>query len=257
MILLISLALAVVPLPKPRPGFPAGNAWRDEGGPQGFRVDMDGDRTAFQTRLGLVQDLDGAFFAETTVRGQLAWRRLGFSGEVVATGGTSNVWSGAGIGNVRLAFDVRFGRRDTHGLGLVGTLPVGNWLRGENDWVGWWGTVPRATLPTTGLSLFYAVSSGEWVWRIDLGVERVLGFTLLGIGPFASTAVVWVHPVSDGWSLVAEAELYVWRDPLQLRVLARKALPRGWAVDVGTAIPVPAIVLDPTVQLVGQLQRAW
>lgn len=233
---------------------PPGEAWKGEPSPAGFRVDIDGDRTAVQSRLALVKDLDGAFFAEETLRSQLAWRRLGFSAELVATGGVSEVWSGAGLGNARVAFDIRFGRRDTHAIGLVGTLPVGGWTRGSSPDVAWWGTVPRATITTGGFSLFYAGSSGNWVWHIRFGVDP--NFSYAGRLDLAA-GVAWVQPIAPKWSIVSEAELFFWPDPLQLRVLARHEFDQHWTLDVGMAAPIPAIFRDPTIQVLTQFQHVW
>jgi hypothetical protein len=241
-------------LPAYRPRAP----WVAPAGAEGFRVRIPGDRTALSTRLALVQDLDGAFIVEDTLVGEWGWRRLGLAAELAWTGGLSDVWASSGLGNLVVDGGLRFGRRHQHVLGVSLTLPVGDWVDPDEQIVAWWGTVPRATVPGYALALSYAGHSARWTWRFRLGVEAFSGFGWGYLLPLdASAAIATVQPLGNGWSVVGEAELFVWPDPLQLRALARHPLGQHWELDAGLAAPVPAIVEDPSIQLLGRLQRRW
>jgi hypothetical protein len=246
------------PLPSVHPGSRRTGPWVQSPTVQGFRIGIDGDRSDVALRFALVKDFDGALYEEGTLRAQLAYKRLGLAVDLAGVAGQSELWSSGGLGNATLAFDLRFGRRSTHALGLLTTLPIGAAANGKGPEVAYWGTEPRTTIPMAGLAIFYAGSTARWTWRSHLGLEAFRpvngGFpvpTDLGFG------LAYVAPLLPGYSLGAEAELTVWKDPVQLRGWVRREFDAHWTLDLGLAMPIPVFFTDPSVQAVGSVSRRW
>lgn len=225
-------------------------------GTYAFRAAIPAGGGAATTRVALVEDFDGPFIGEVTVRGQYAWRHFGVAVELAGTGGVSPLWASAGLGNLVLDARWIFGGRSTHALGLRGTFGVG--ARGaplEN--VAWWGTVPEATVPSTGVALAYEGAAGRWVWHARAGFRSYpywgAGYLTdsLDVGVLVGT----VQPVAERWAVVAEGEVALSASPFHLRALARRDLGAGWTADVGLAVPLPAMLGDPTLQVIGRIDR--
>ena len=45
--------------------------------------------------------------------------------------------------------------------------------------------------------------------------------------------------------------------PIHVRGLARRDLGGGWTADVGLAVPLTGMILDPSLQVLGQIDRRW
>lgn len=227
-------------------------------GTSAFRANLAAGPAAASSRVALVQDLDGPFLGELTLRGHVAWQAFALSVEVAGTAGASEVWSSVGLGNTVLDARILFGRGSTHAIGLRGTFPTGDRLEPLGP-VAWWGTVPQATVPTTGLALAYEGATRRWVWHVRAGLRTdpfwATAYTegIFDVGALLAT----VQPVAERWEVVAEVEALTGPSPLHVRALARQDLGRGWTVDAGLAVPVVAFVVDPSVQAIGRLERRW
>jgi hypothetical protein len=189
-----------------------------------------------------------------TVRAQAASRSFGAAVEIAGVAGVSDVWRGAGLGNV--VVDVRgiWGDSGTFTLGLRGTLPAGD-RGGAHGAVGYWGSVPAATVPMWGLSLVTGGAAGRWVWDLHAGVHldrfRLVAYAdgILDLGFSLAT----VRPLGRGWDGIVEAELIVGQSPIHLRALVRRRVGPG-SFDIGLALPVLAMFLDPTLQIIANVR---
>lgn len=234
-------------LPRPRLGPPRQRRL----GTTGFRTLLPAGNTA-TARVALVVDPTGPFIFEGTTRLQAGFRWASIAAEVAGTAGASELWSGAGFGNVLLDARFLFGGKVTLAVGVRGTLPAAGWTQP----VAWWGTVPQATVPTYGFALATEGAVERWVWHIHVGGRTdawwaySYTFDIFDL----DTSVATVQPIAGRWSLVAEAELLSNRQtPLHLRALARRDLGRGWTFDAGLALPLVAFLQDPTLQVLGSL----
>jgi hypothetical protein len=258
MIALVCTALAteeVAPLPQPRVRLPLAERFSTHA----YRATIAAGSASVGTRLAFVEDFDGPFIVEGTLRAQAAWHVFGVAVEVAGTGATSANWSSAGLGNTVLDLRILFGRGSTHAIGLRGTFPFGT----ERELLGpisWWGTVPTATVPTTGVALAYEGATRRWVWHVHAGSHTdplwayaFNGTELLDLGVLVGT----VQPLGNSWSLVAETEVVTGHSPWHLRALARKDLGAGWTIDAGLAAPVLAMIQDPTLQILARAERSW
>jgi hypothetical protein len=210
------------------------------------------------TRVAFVEDPGGPFIFEATTHVQAGFRWASIAAEVAGTAGASDRWSGSRFGNVVLDARFLFGGTVTAAVGLRGTVPLGR-SDGANGAAAWWGTVPQATVPTTGLALAWEVASERWVWHGHLGGRADPWWANMYVfGIFdLDTSLATIQPVGARWSLVGEAELLNnAQTPLHLRALARRDLGRAWTVDAGLALPVVAFLQDPTLQVIGSLRWA-
>lgn len=248
-----------LPLPSARPGRerPSGPAPRF--GTAGFRTSVPAADAAASTRLAFVEDFDGAAIGELTLRGQYAWQSFGLSVEMAGTAGASDRWSGAGLGNT--VFDARalVGRGATHAIGLRVVAPTGG-RDGAHGNVAWWGTVPNATVPMWGFSVAYGGAIERWVWHVHTGlrisdVSSGLGFAGDLLDAAASFATA--QPIAARWELVGEIEAVFSPSPVHVRVLARHDFGHGWEVDAGLAVPAAVFFADPTLQILGRVERRW
>lgn len=211
--------------------------------------------TSVTSRIALVEDFDGPFIGELTLRGQLAWHSFGLGVEVAGTAGASTIWSGAGIGNTILDFRGFFGRGSTHALGIRGTLPTGDWHTPAGT-VGWWGTVPRAIVPTLGAALAYEGALPRWVWHVHVGFDW-RGYFTDYTGLDADVSIATIQPFALRWFIVGEVELLNGPSPLHVRALVRHEFQSAWTADVGVAAPVIAMIVDPTLQVLVSVRRTW
>lgn len=246
-----------LPLPNARPGRdrPSGPAPRY--GTTGFRLSVPAGGTAATTRLAFVQDFDGAAIGEVTLRGQAAWQHVGLAAELSGTAAASDRWTGAGLGN--LLIDARYlvGRGATHAIGLRVVAPTGARDGAHGD-IAWWGTVPQATVPMWGVALAYSGATERWAWHTHTGF-RAGGTTGILLGELLDVvaSLATVQPVAPGWDVVAEVEVMVGPSPLHVRALARHDLGHGWEADLGLAVPVAVFFADPTLQIIGRVERRW
>lgn len=230
-------------------------------GTTGFRTMLVTGPGAVQTRVALVQDLDGAFISEGTLRAQVGSRWVSLAAEVAGTAAASGIWSGAGLGNVVIDGRVVFGGRTTYALGLRGAVPTGGGSRAVGG-VSWWGTVPAATVRTAGLAIAFEGASGSIVWHVETGLQTEDwwpaggGAGLVGVIAF-DTSLATVQPLGAGWSLVGELEVVLAPSPLHVRALARRDLGGGWTIDAGLNVPVVSMFVDPTVQVIAGLRHEW
>ena len=223
-------------------------------GTAAFRTLMPAGGHAFGSRLALVKDLDGPTIGELTLRGQLAWRSFSVSVEVAGTAAGSELWTGVGLGNTVVDIRGILGRKVTHTLGIQLSLATG-YLQGTPEGaVAWWGTVGAATVPNNAIALAYEGATARWVWHIHAGPDfSSWDYTFVDAG----TSVATVQPVAPGWSVVAEGELLYDPSPLHLRGLVRRELGAGWSADLGLALPIVEFVAEPSLQVLGQVQRHW
>lgn len=219
----------------------------------GFRAVTTVGAPRASTRVAFVQDFDGPSIGELTLRGQAGWRHFGLSVETVVTAGVSPRWAGAGFGNTVLDLRWILGRGSTHALGLRGTLATG--MRdGAHGAVAWWGTVPQATLPTNGVAVAYEGATERVVWHLHAGLRwgeyYRLGGDMLDLGVLVAT----VQPITSAVSIVGEGELSAAQSPGHLRALARVGLGNSWTVDAGINLPIPAMISDPTLQVIARVE---
>ncbi len=223
-----------------------------------FRAYLASDGGGVGTRIALVQDFDGPTIGEITLRGHYAWYSFSLAVETAATAGASPLWSGAGFGNT--VIDVRgvFGRGSTHAIGLRGTFATGD-RRGPLGPIAWWGTVPLATVPSNGLALAYDGAAPRWVWHVHAGLhfDPFYAYAYV-LGVFdVNVLIATVQPVAERWDLVFELEGTIAPSPIHVRGLARRDLGDGWTADVGLAVPLTGMILDPSLQVLGQIDRRW
>lgn len=225
----------------------------------GFRTQIPSGPESVSSRLAWVTDFDGATIGELTLRGQAAWNWFGLSAEVAMAAGASDRWGAAGLGNTRIDAALLVGpKRATHAIGLQLTVPTGDWPRSDGP-LTFWGTVPDATTPTTAVSLAWTGATAQVGWHLHAGLR---GSSFWGLGATAqlidvAASLATVRPVAPRWFFVGEVELTNSQSWLHLRALARHELKPGWNVDAGVAVPLPAMLVDPTLQVVGQLQRSF
>ncbi|MBM4366546.1 MAG: hypothetical protein FJ102_10040 [Deltaproteobacteria bacterium] len=228
---------------------------------EGFRVTTVAAGRSAYTRLALVEDFDGAFYQELTLGGQTWAGRFGFATEIAATAGFSDTWHGYGLGNLLL--DARFlvDPARKHALGLRLRLPAGAIAHPDQP-VTWWGTVPEATIETTGLAIAYEGSAGRFTWAARLG-GRGSGWYARGYTPEvidAAAALATAQPLAGNWLMVGELEAMNAPSPVHLRALARYAQPGvgpRWTVDAGLAAPLLTIWADPTLQVIAQVRHSF
>lgn len=243
---------SALPLPEPKPGRPK-LPKAERFGTAAFRAHLPADGPAVSSRLALVQDFDGPSIGELTVRVQQGWHSFAVAAEIAGTAGASPLWSSAGLGNLALDARVLFGRGATHALGLRVLLPVG--ARGApRGPVHWWGTVPDATVPTGGAAIAYELAARRVVAHVHVGFKTPGS---LGPIPDLSLAVATIQPVAPRWEIVAEMEALTGESPLHARALARHTFAEAWTVDAGLAVPVVPMFADPTLQVIGRLERRW
>lgn len=223
-----------------------------------FRTVFPAGPPAATTRVALVQDLDGPFIGELTLRGQVASRRFSASVEIAGTAAASGAWSGAGLGNTVVDLRGLFGGQVTHALGLRAILPSGD-RQGPRGAVGWWGTVPAATVPSYAFALAYEGATPRAAWHAHVGLRSDPFWayayfpTIFDLGASVAT----VQPFGPSWSAVGELELLASQTPIHVRGLARRALGPHASVDVGLALPLVAMLQDPSIQLIGAARASW
>lgn len=216
--------------------------------PVAFRLTPATDGVGFTSRLALVHDPDGLFITELTLRADAGWRWGSVAAELAGTAARSWDRRSAGLGNLVLDARIRYADGSVaNAVGLRGSVAVADRSYASGP-VGWWGTVPAATVPTNGIALAADGSGGRWLYHAHLGVKSdpftagMMGGTLdFGAG------VGTVQPVLPGWSVVGEAELLSTGG--HLRALVRRRLWGGGAADLGLAAPLPGLVTDPTLQV--------
>ncbi|MES2642023.1 MAG: hypothetical protein V4850_21240 [Myxococcota bacterium] len=247
-------ATETLPLPSVRPG----RVRAPRLGTTAFRTAIPAGPVSVSTRVALVQDFDGATIGELTLRGRLAWRYFGLAVEVAGTAAASDVWSGAGLGNTFVdARGIFGGPVATHALGLRGSIPTG--IRGDpHGAIAWWGTVPEATVPTSGVAIAYDGVTERFAWHAHAGLHVGgwdFGYTngLFDLGASFAT----VQPIALHWNVVIEVEALYSLSPLHLRALARHDFGHGWEVDAGLAVPVAVFFVDPTLQVLARVERRW
>ncbi len=225
----------------------------------GYRLQLPAGPASVSFRLALVESFDGVFIGEVTLRGQKSWAWFGLAAEVSGVAGASDIWSAAGLGNTRIDLAALFGpARATHALGLQVTLASGDWRRPDGA-VSFWGTVRRATVPTNGVAIAWSATTGRFAWHLHAGL-RGDGFYTYdfsgGVFDLAASAAT-VQPLGAGWSAVGELEVLTDPSPLHLRALVRRDLGQGWTADLGLAVPFPGMIVDPSVQVLGQVYRRF
>ncbi|MES2640509.1 MAG: hypothetical protein V4850_13535 [Myxococcota bacterium] len=226
-------------------------------GTAAFRVSIPAGPPSVSTRLAFVQDFDGASIVELTLRGGYAWRSFGLAVEVAGTAGVSDQWAGAGLGNTVIDARGLFGGAVTHAMGLRTILPTGDRGGGHGP-VGWWGTVPDATVPMTSVSMVYEGASPRFVWHVRIGLRwSPWGFQSTDQRIDAGVGLGMLQPLTERWKLVLEGEVMNSESPIHVRGLGRLDLGHGWEADLGLAVPVVAFVRDPTLQVVGRVERSW
>ena len=67
--------------------------------------------------------------------------------------------------------------------------------------------------------------------------------------------IATVQPVAERWDLVFELEDTIAPSPIHVRGLARRDLGGGWSADVGLAVPLTGMILDPSLHVLGQIDR--
>ncbi|MES2642021.1 MAG: hypothetical protein V4850_21230 [Myxococcota bacterium] len=249
---------AALPLPDPRPGRGRFTGPAPRYGTTGFRTAVPAADTSASTRVAFVQDFDGATIGELTLRGMYASQSFGLAIEVAGTAAVSDRWSGIGLGNT--VVDVRglFGRAATHAFGIRGALPTG-FREGPHGELAWWGTVPQATVPMWGIALAYTGATERWAWHTHVGIRTGEGWGYSGLSGMidAVTSLATIQPVAPRWDIVAEVELLSGPSPLHIRALARHDFGHGWEGDVGLAVPLVVFVQEPTLQVLGRVERRW
>jgi hypothetical protein len=216
-----------------------------------FRTGIPAGPPTLTSRIAGVEDFDGPFIGELTLRAQGGWRWFGMGAELAGTAGASEIWSGAGVGNLVVDARFIFGGSVTSALGLRSTFAVGN-RYGPRGPVAWWGTVPWATIPAAGVALAWEGATPRWVWHAHVGFSLPLTPFVTGYDLGASVATV--QPIGGRFSIVAEAEAFLMPSPLHARVLVRRQLGEHWTVDAGLAVPVPVFFVDPTLQVIASVR---
>lgn len=245
--ILVAAALADdLPLPEARPGrseLPSFVRWT----PVGWRTLSPVGPLDVSARTALVFDTDAELIAEGTVRAQAAWPAFGVATEMTVVGGASPHWSSAGLGNLIVDARAIWGRRVTQTFGLRGSLAVGNRAVPVN----YWGSVPEATVPMWGVSIATSGALERTLWDVHIGFrtnwQRYPGYAegIFDVGGSVTSSL----PLPRGWDLVGEFEAILGPSPVHLRALVRH--PVGpLLLDVGLALPVVAIIEDPSLQLV-------
>lgn len=220
----------------------------------GFRAQVPAGPPAVGTRIALVQDFNGAFVGELTLRGQSSWRWFGMAAEVVGAAAGSELWSGAGLGNTKIDLAFLFGPpRATHALGLQITAPP------MVAPVTFWGTVSDATIFTAGLALAWNGTRGRFGWHIHAGLrsQQYFAYDYSEYVKDIAASLATVQPVAAGWFIVGEVEALNSPSPFHARALARHDFGGGWTVDAGFATPFPAVLVDPTLQIIGQIAYSF
>lgn len=246
----------VLPLPEVHPPRPRTAAERFA--VSAWRTVLPGKGADVGTRIVFVQDFDGPTIGELTLRGHVGWQSFGMAVEIAGTAGVSDRWSGAGLGNTVLDVRGLFGRGSTHAIGLRGTFATGT-RGGPAGPVSWWGSVPQAVVPTWSVALAYEGSTARWAWHLHVGMRSDAWWA------YSYTFEIWdlaasvatVQPIGAGWSLVAEAEVLASVSPFHVRALARRGLGHGFWVDAGLAVPVLGMIEDPSLQIIGKVERRW
>lgn len=222
----------------------------------GFRSFMTAGTRA-EVRYAYVLDTGGLSIGELTVRGQIGWPVVSVGVELAGTAAASDRWSGAALGNLVVDARLLFGRGSTHALGLRVTGGVGD--RGDPYGpVAWWGTVPAATVPTTGVAIAWEGATDRWVWHAHTGLHVDSWWAVANVPELfdLGAIVATVQPLGGPFSVVAELEAQYSKSPFHARGLARWS-GGGWTADLGLAGPIPAMFTDPTLQVIGSVRRGW
>ncbi len=236
----------------------------------GFRTEVPGVGESVGTRLAFVEDPDGPWIIEDTLRVAGARGHWWGAVEVAGTGGASDLWTGAGLGNVGLEGGGRFGTEVPWALGVRGVLPLGGLVSGAIPIatnapvsaagpVSWWGTVPSATVPEEAIAVEAEGAIGRTLWRVETGYQSPAWAGNRGAGPLVDVDVslATVQPLVPGWWLVVEGEVLNQPGAVYTRALVRADVGRGWTADAGVDLPLLAIIQDPSLHLVAAVRRRW
>lgn len=218
--------------------------------PAGYRVFLPAG-TGVGSRLAFVYDDDGPEFGEATVEATAQWRVLAVHVELAGIVGASELWRGAGLGNAVLDLRVVVGGTTRQAFGVRGTIPVA-----PESGVAWWGTVPAATVPTSGIVLAYELARGPVVLHVHTGLrfrDSLGAFEELDLGFGVAGEKQLLGPL---WG-VGEVELLLDESPAHLRALARLRPGAGVDFDLGLAMAPIAMANDATLQVVAAVRKRW
>ncbi|MFN7145674.1 MAG: hypothetical protein ACK4YP_17995, partial [Myxococcota bacterium] len=110
---------------------------------------------------------------------------------------------------------------------------------------------------TWGVAIAYEGATERFVWHVHAGLRWGTWWFFGGEMIDAAASLATIQPVAERWAVVAEAELVSTESPLHVRALARHTFAEAWTVDAGLAIPVVPMLTDPTLQVIGRLERRW
>lgn len=232
-------------------------------GVDGYRLARAGRGRSAGGRTAVVADFDGPFIVELApwVRGSVKRFSWNFSLGLVAGGDAYD--SSLAMGNLRAGAWLHLGKEALHAIGVTTTAPttfgVGSGLEFRSGQAHYWGTIPSETIPTTGIALAYRGSRGVFGWEAHTGL-RTSGYdsNVFSVGLDLGLLVAAAPELAPGWFFVGELEAVTEPSPVHLRALGRKTFgARGMAVELGLAVPVARFVVDPTLQVLGQVRAAW
>jgi hypothetical protein len=227
-------------------------------GVEGYRLLHAGRGRSAGGRLAVVGVFDGPFIVELAPWVQGNIKRFSWDASIALVAAGDARWSGASVGNVHAGAWLQLGKRAAHALGVRATLPLAVGAAGSGfQAIGdgsHWGTVASEVVPAFGAALAYRGSVGVFGWQVHSGLRTPFDDG----SPFDLGLIVSAAPeVADDWFVVGELEAISEPSPLHLRALARRAIGKRLAGELGLAAPVPGIGLDPSLQVLGQVRSTW